>query len=346
MSDQPVLLSPAYRLIVDGKNITPTINARLISLSLEESRGDEADQLELVLSDHDGALDIPRKGVKISLSLGWAGGDLVDKGTFTVDEAEHSGAPDILTLRARSADLAQSLRGRRDQSWHGLTLGQIVNTLAERNGLRARIDADLASRSIAHIDQTNESDANFLTRLGKRYDAVATVKFGRLLFLPINGSKTSKGKVLPTIAITRASGDSHRYAESDRDAYIGVKAFWHNTKKAGRKGVVVPSKPKAPKAGADAGEHHYKNLKETYATEADALAAAKAEWQRIQRGMATFSLTLAVGVPQLTPQSPVTVQGFKRQIDGTTWLATRVTHRLDDSGLTTSVECETGISPS
>lgn len=343
MSDRPASLAPTYRLSVDGKDITPTINARLISLSLEESRSDEADQLELVLSDHDGTLDIPRKGVKIALSLGWVGGDLVDKGSFTIDEAEHSGAPDLLTLRARSADLAQSLRGRRDQSWHGLTLGQIVKTLAERNGLRARIDAGLASLAIAHIDQTNESDVNFLTRLAKRYDAVATVKLGRLIFLPINGSKTSQGKTLPVIAITRASGDSHRYAESDRDAYIGVKAFWHSAKQANRKSVVVPSKSKPKALSTGTVEHNYKNLKETYATEADARSAAEAEWKRIQRGMATFSLTLAVGVPQLTPQSPVTVQGFKKQIDGTKWLATRVSHKLDDSGLTTEVECETGI---
>ena len=88
---------------------------------------------------------------------------------------------------------------------------------------------------------------------------------------------------------------------------------------------------------------HPKTLKDTYATESDAMAAAKSEWQRIQRGLATLKLTLAIGVPSLVPQSPVSVQGFKGAIDGTQWLATRVTHKLDDSGLTTEVECETGL---
>jgi len=335
--------APTYRLTVGGKDITPTINARLISLRLDETRGDEADQLELVLSDHDGQLDIPRKGVTLALQLGWVGADLVNKGSFTVDEAEHSGAPDVLTLRARSADLSRSLSGRRDQSWHDLTLGQIVTTLAQRNGLRARIEPALASKIVAHIDQTNESDLNFLTRLAKRYDAAATVKLGRLIFLPIAGGRNSKGQPLPAIEITRTSGDSHRYAMTDRDAYIGVKAFFHSTKQANRKSVVVPrtSKPTASSAGTV--NHEYKNLKDTYASEADARAAAEAEWKRIQRGLATFSLSLAVGVPQLTPQSPVTVSGFKPQIDGTQWLAVRVSHQLDESGLTTEVECEKGM---
>ena len=341
-ADTAVSRSPSYRLVVDGKDITPTLNPRLISLKLDEARGDTADQLEITLSDHDGALQLPRKGVKIALQLGWAGSDLVDKGQYVVDEAEHSGAPDVLTIRAKAADMGKTLKARRDQSWHGQTLGDILRTIAARHGLSASIAPQLAGIAVAHIDQT-ESDMNFVTRLAKRHDAVATVKKGALIFLPINGSKTSQGKTLPAIAITRASGDSHRYAETDRDAYVGVKAFWHSTKQANRKSVVVPSKSKPKASDAGTVEHNYKSLSETYATEADALAAAKAEWQRIQRGMATFSLKLAVGVPQLTPQSPVTVQGFKQQIDGTQWLAVRVSHQLDESGLTTEVECETGL---
>lgn len=47
-------------------------------------------------------------------------------------------------------------------------------------------------------------------------------------------------------------------------------------------------------------------------------------------------------MPSLAPQSPVTVQGFKQQTDGTKWLAT-VTNKRDESELTTEVELKTGI---
>lgn len=330
MNSSGRLLAPSYRLSVDGRDITPTVEARLVSLRLEEKRGGDADQLDLVLSDADGKLAIPKQGATIAVALGWQGEALVDKGTFKVDEVEHHGAPDQITIRARSADLTNTLRDKRDQSWHETDLGQILGTIAKRNGLTGRIDATLAAVALEHIDQTNESDLNFLTRLAKRFDAVATAKKGHLIFKPINGTKNSKGQSLPGITITRADGDSHRYHQTDQDSYTGVRAYWHDGKKANRTGVVVGTKV------------HLKTLSETYSTEADALAAAKAEWQRLQRGAANLSLTLAIGNPLLVPQTPVTVQGFKDQIDSTSWLAVHATHVLEDGGLTTQVEMELG----
>lgn len=79
---------PDYQLTVNGRDISRAIkaDARLISLTLTESRGDEADQLDIELDDSDGALDLPKKGAELALRLGWEGLGLVDKGTFEVDE--------------------------------------------------------------------------------------------------------------------------------------------------------------------------------------------------------------------------------------------------------------------
>jgi len=85
-----------------------------------------------------------------------------------------------------------------------------------------------------------------------------------------------------------------------------------------------------------------KTLKDTHATEADALQAAQAEWQRIQRGLATLSLKLAMGRPELVPQTPVTVAGFKPAINSTRWRVVRVASQLDESGYTQAVELEIG----
>lgn len=91
-----------------------------------------------------------------------------------------------------------------------------------------------------------------------------------------------------------------------------------------------------------------KTLKETYASEQDALDAARSEMQRLERGSATFNLTLAVGRwplavgrPEITAQSPIAVHGFKPEIDGQDWLVKEVTHRMDGgSGWTSSVQME------
>lgn len=87
-------------------------------------------------------------------------------------------------------------------------------------------------------------------------------------------------------------------------------------------------------------EENMKTLRDSYASVADALAAAQAEQARIVRGEASFEITLAVGQPALMVQTPVRVRGFKKEIDGTGWLAKTVEHSLDDNGLTTRLELE------
>lgn len=321
------LRAPAYRIKWEGQDITEKVNPRLIDLAIEECRGDQVDQLDITMSDHDGRLAMPSKGALLSVSIGWEGEALVDKGTFKVDEVEHRGSPDSITVRARSADLNTGIKTRAERSYHDTTLGAIVKQVAARNRLKPRVDGRLAAKPIAHIDQT-ESDVAFLTRLGRQHDAVATIKAGTLLFLPVVGTTTSGGKALPTITITRADGDQHRYATADRQSYSGVRAYWHDPKRANRRGVLVGQSGNA------------KRLRESYATEADAREAALAEWRRIQRGAATFDVTLAEGIPTLCPQTPVRLRGWKEPWGSIEWLTVKVRHQLSDSGFTTQASLE------
>ncbi len=320
---------PTYLLTINGKDITPKINGRLIRIALTESRGEEADQLDVELSDHDGKLAIPPKGAIVALRWGWVGHGLVDKGEFTVDEISHNGTPDVLNIRARSANLGKGLRSRTSNSWHDTILGQIVQDIAKANGMEAKVGASLASKRVQHIDQTNESPVHFLTRIGRQHDAVATVKKGVLLFLPINGAATASGKAMPAVVMTRRAGDQHSYNSSERDSYSGVRAYWGDTNKSQRRASIAGT------------ETNLKTLKDTYATEADALAAAQAEMGRIVRGKATLQISLAIGQPALAVQTPVKVSGFKPEIDGEDWLIKTVTSELSgDGGFTTKLEME------
>jgi len=267
-------------------------------------------------------------GGEIALQLGYRHTGMVDKGLYTVDEIEHSGAPDVVQLRCRSADLRATLRQRASHSWHGATLGQIVRDIAAKNGLQSKVDADLQDVQVPHIDQTNESDVHFLTRLGRQHDAVATVKKGRLVFLLIGSTKSSSGKELEAILLTRSDGDRHRYHCAARDSYTGVRAHWQDARAAQKKAAIAGT------------EDNLKTLAGSYATEADAMAAAQAELGRIERGAATLEITLAIGQPALMVQTPVNVRGFKPEIDGTDWLCKTVEHSLDDNGLITRMEME------
>lgn len=324
--DYPI---PAFKITLDGLDITTKFAPRLVSLDLTECRSDSADELSITLSDTDGQLAIPSKGARINVQIGWQASGLVDKGIFTVDEIEHSGTPDVLTLRARTASLIDTFRQPVERSFHDTTLGAVIEVIAFQQELKAGIAEALRGVKIAHLDQTRESDAAFLRRLGKKYDAAATVKNDTLLFMPAARSKTASGRDLPVIQITRNLGDRHRYHSAERDSYSGVRVFWHDDRHGLRRSVV---------AGAPGNS---KRLRTTYANEADARTAAVAEWQRIQRGAATLELSLAIGDPALIPQSPVEVVGFKTDIDIQDWLAAKVRHSLSDAGFTSSIELET-----
>lgn len=319
---------PAYRLTLAGENITARLQGRLISLTLTDNRGLEADQLDLVLDDGDGLLAIPRKGVQLSLAIGWEGAPLVDKGTFTVDDVSHAGSPDQLTIRARSANLRAGLRVKRERSWHNTTLGALVKSVAANSSLKAAIAARLAAIVIKHLDQTSESDINLLTRICKDHGAIASIKGDRLLVFPAGQAATVSGKEIAPAMITRADGDEHSYGSSDRDAYTGVMAYWLDVQ-TGRKREVI--------AGDD---ENMKTLRHTYPSELDAMNAAVAELGRLQRGASSFSLTLARGRADLYPETPVVVSGWKPEIDAQAWLAVKLVHSITDSGFTTKVDCE------
>ena len=330
------LFSPEYpraiwECTLDGEPLNSKLAPRLMSLSITEHRGDEADQVSIELSDHDGLLAIPPLDAELNVSIGWSDQGLVEKGEFLIDEVSYSGAPDVLTIRGRSADLSGPLRTRAERSFHKKTIKQIVEVIAAANDLEATVSPKIADKVIEHIDQTEESDAAFLSRLGKRHDAVATIKESRLLFIPIQGATKADGETeMPVFELIRRDGDNHNYTQASRDAYTGVKAFWMDTAKAKKQSVVTGVLGNA------------KHLREVYATESDALEAAQSEWRRLRRGQAVMSYDLAIAMPELTPQCMITFKDMKKPLSDERWLIKTLTHRLDaNGGLTTQMELET-----
>lgn len=340
MRGQYVHRQAVWRLVVDGVDIGAMVRPRLISLDLSEKRGADADELSISLSDHDGQLQIPRKGAVITLALGWrelgsaAAPQLFEKGSFKVDETGHAGTPDVLTIRARSADLTRAFRKRRAQSWSATTLGAVLGEVAGRNGLQLKCAADKASVALSHLSQSNESDAALIARLGRTHDAVATVKNGALVFMACGAGQSPGGQPLGLATITRADGDRHSWKEAERGAYSGVVAEWHDRAGGARRKVVVGTDDNA------------KKLARTYASEATARRAADREFKKLKRGAAEFSLTLARGRPDLFPEKSVAVSGWKPQIDAAGWLVTEVRHSLNGAGLTTTLQMELGGSGS
>lgn len=362
-------LTPQAELTIDGKRFGTQAMSRIISISLTDKRGFEADELTIELDDHDGTLAIPKTGSKITLKLGYQETGLVEKGEYLVSEFTASGSPDRLSITARAADLAEALAEQVEKSWHKQTLYQIIEAIAKKHKYEYIISKDYQNQKIEHIDQTNESDASFMSRLAEQYDAIATIKNGKLLFIPAGESQTASGQpILPT-TITRASGDSHSFTYSSSNSYQAVRAYYTDKKTGQKKEVIVnkdnayPNKKttqqtktvkgktfKAKKKENDNQKvntegQKIKTLRHLYATESGAWSGARGAFKKIQRGVAEFSITLAVGRPDLYPETPAVVKGFKPEIDAEAWLITEVSHKIDSGGYTAGIQFEARIVP-
>ena len=81
-----------------------------------------------------------------------------------------------------------------------------------------------------------------------------------------------------------------------------------------------------------------------FSTKAQAMRAAQAKWDKLQRGVAEFSIRLAFGRADLFPETPVVVKGFKSVIDEQAWIISRVVHNLSGNGFTTVLELEVKLS--
>ncbi|VVQ02536.1 hypothetical protein PS906_05149 [Pseudomonas fluorescens] len=120
--------------------------------------------------------------------------------------------------------------------------------------------------------------------------------------------------------------------QADRDSYEGVRAYFYDLNSA--------EKQQAIAGGGD----NLKDLRHTYSDRQSALRAARAEFNRLQRGSATLSYTLAMGRADLMPELTYTFEGVKPEIDQIIWYGGNVQHSLSaDSGYIVSLELESKL---
>jgi len=325
---------PAWQITLAGQLVD--VNKRLASLVLVDNRGIETDTLTLTLSDKDGLLRIPPRGRELEVAIGYTNSPLIYRGKYNVNRVRHTSTPDQLVIEAKSADFnSRTLQSGQKQSWSidetGGKLGNIVKTIATRNNLTARITAKLDALQIGHVDQT-ESDAHFLTRLAEENDALATIKAGKLLFIPLGVGKTADGESIAPIQLQRNQCDTHNYSLVDAERYTGVRAFYHLNNSATRQHVDV---------GKDGYRRHLSGSK---ASKERAYAAAQAEWKRLQRDTATIELSVTDAPPDIFAETPLQLAGWRKpEIDGNNWIITKALLDINESGLTARINAETRL---
>ncbi|MGK2740524.1 contractile injection system protein, VgrG/Pvc8 family [Tepidicaulis sp. LMO-SS28] len=321
-------MRPEFKIVANGTDITPLIADRLISLSLTDERGEKSDAAVIEIDNRELRVAVPPKGATLEIWLGYRERGMARLGVFTCDEVEIGGPPDTLTIEGKAADMGKTLKQPKTRSWEAMTLGGIVSTIAGEHGLAPKTAEALAATAYDHLDQTDESDLHFLTRLARDLDAVAKPANRHLLFVPRGETKAASGALLTAVTVTPEDlAGNWRARFADRGKYTAVKAYWHDVEGAERRQVVAGS-----------GTPVF-TIRNPFSSAAEAKAAAKAKLGSLARGTAVFEGEF-LGRPEFAAEAPLEVQGFGAAADGS-WVLTRVTHSLrDGAGYRCSIEAE------
>lgn len=321
-------MQPVFRIVADGKDITALINDRVLLLRTTDKTGMESDDFELKLDDRDSALALPKRGAQLEVYLGYAGQELTRLGRYTVDQIDVSGPASTLEIRGKAADMRGTGKTIRSGSWENVSLQQIVRDIAARNGWQPQCPVTTV---VPRVDQRDESDFNFLTRIAQQYGCTAKIGDGVLLVLPRQGGKSASGKDLGVVSLAISDVRRWKFHLQDRSTVKAVQTRHQDPATGQQKTVEKENENKPEDVSAVFIDRHI------YPNKSAADQAAKARLEAFKRSTATVYLEMA-GRTDLFAERMLHVQGFKDGLDGE-YLIDTVTQTFTASGWDTTVQC-------
>ena len=324
-------MTPMFRIVADGSDITRMINDRLLLLRTSDKPGMESDEFELRIDDRDGAVTLPARGASIEIFLGYAGSSLFREGRYVVDDIEVSGPPSTLVIRGKASDMRGSGKTTRSGGWEGDSLATIVSTIARRNGWEP---ACQVATIVPRADQLGESDFNFVTRLAKQHDCTAKVADGKLIVMPRQGGLTASGKTLGVVTITKADVSRYSFQLGDRSNHKTVKTKYQD-KATGKLKVISLDNDDSPDGLPPVHTDRHIHPNKTAAEQ-----AAKARLSAFNRSTASVRLEMP-GRSDLFAERMISAQGFKDGLDGE-YLVDSREQVFTQSGWSTTIECNGG----
>lgn len=187
------MLKPDFELRYEGKTITEDIKPYLIDVTYTDYLSDQSDEIAIVLEDKthkwiDGWF--PTQGDKLGLSIGYAGQELVNVGSFEIDEIEFdydktSGS--VVSIKALSTGISKANRTLQPKPYENTTLKDIVSTVAKR--LKLKVTGEVRHVPIHRETQYQERDVEFLTRLAHKYGHSFKIVNDTLVFTTMDSLK-------------------------------------------------------------------------------------------------------------------------------------------------------------
>lgn len=315
-------MTPGFKLVMNGKDKTSLFGDRLETMTITDNSQMHADTLSLSLDDRDNRLPLPKYKEIIDVSIGYQN-NFAFMGKFHVDETTVNISPKRLDISAKSADMGQALKEPKTRSWHEVLLGDVVKKIAADHGLGFNVDDELVGIYFPHVNQTEESDLHFLTRLMRQYDAMMKIANAKINIYP-------RGKMLlDSVIILAENVKSGSYiTNKGRMRYASVKVKYRDSLGGKEKFVVVGE-------GSPVFE-----VREPALDEAHAYIIANAKFKRMVRAVGELSFNL-VGDPLLMAGTPIVLgAGFKPDYADSEWLITDATHSYARGGYATQINAE------
>ncbi len=322
-------MKPIFSVAANGNDITAMLADRLNRLVVTDEAGLKSDRAEFEIDNREQKVKVPPTGVALDIRLGYEDGESWITGKYTVDNVGLRGAPDALSIGAHAMDMTKLLRTPRSQAWGNVSIADVVASIAMGADFQAKVADPLASKSLGHVVQSEESDLHFLQRLAEQYGAVFKAANGFLIFAPRQQLKSFTQQTLPAVTVTPGQCTKPwQYESTERGRFTAVVARWRDLD-----------------AGADVEERVGEadgpafTLRKSFASATEARAAAQAKLDAFNRGTATLKLKLE-GLPAAKAERPLVPSGFHTLIDDAEWVISKATHTYAGEGLTSSIEAE------
>jgi phage protein D len=312
-------MKPAFSVVVNDTDYTDVLADRMQSLTLTDAKGRKSDLFELHLDDRLPGVAFTGHGATMKVSIGYAGGPLVYKGSYKHLETEFEGPPLGIVIRGTATNFSKAIRSPRTRAWpDAVTLGDVVTTIAGFYDYQARVTPALAAKVFQHIDQVDESDVALLKRLAGAYDGVAFIKGGSLGVIEAGANRNALNQLLPSVTLRPEQVSNWSVSHHDTTRVGAIVAKWHDFHAAQIQREQYGD-------GAPTIE-----LADIFPDAEKALAAAYSEYQRRQRANVTGNITMP-GDPDLMTEGRLVLESFRDGVDGE-YTITQVKHVIDKKG--------------
>ncbi|MCR5260626.1 MAG: hypothetical protein K6C94_02190 [Candidatus Gastranaerophilales bacterium] len=175
---------PVYELKYNGHNVTHDFSKYLQEINYTDYEKGQSDELTIKLKDNDKLFQNEwylEKGAKLTCQFGFENGEILNCGTFTLDEAtfDFSTDGDTVEIKSLATTINSPLRTKNSRYFEG-TLHKIANDFGQIHGFK--VVGDDVNFDVGRQHQFDETDLHFLARISNQFGYIFKITDGLLTF--------------------------------------------------------------------------------------------------------------------------------------------------------------------